>query len=187
MTHQDLIARPEVNFKYIAQVLLAVLFTWLIHEFAHWSAGELLGNEMAMTINGGYPLAGKYLSSNHAIVVDAAGPLITLLQAIVFFIIIRKNHNMLLFPFVAICLYMRVIAAFLNVVNLNDEGRISLALGLGTYTIPVLICLALFYLVYVLIRTFRPGKRFTIYTFILIMIFSSIVVLGDQAFKFRLL
>ena len=42
----------KVTFKYIFAVIGAVLFTWFIHEFAHWLTGELLGYDSVMRING---------------------------------------------------------------------------------------------------------------------------------------
>ena len=114
--------------KYTLITLLAVVFTWLFHEFMHWLTGEALGNKMVMTINSGYPESRQYVSSWHATVVSAAGPVATLVQAIVIYSLVKTRYNLVLFPFLLTCLYMRTIAGFLNFINPNDEGRVGVDL-----------------------------------------------------------
>ena len=74
--------------------LVAVAVTWLVHEFAHWSVGELLGNVMVMTLNTCYPKSGNYLADWHEVAISAAGPLITILQAFIFYFLLQKDKNL---------------------------------------------------------------------------------------------
>ena len=41
----------DQKIKYILTGILAVIFTWIIHEFAHWLTSELLGYETIMRLN----------------------------------------------------------------------------------------------------------------------------------------
>jgi FtsH-binding integral membrane protein len=159
---------------------LAVLITWLTHEFAHWTAGEILGNTMVMTLNTSYPINSTYGQAWHQHVISAAGPLVTILEAIIVFFLIRKTGNQLLFPFLLTCLYMRTLAGGMNLINLNDEGRVSQALGLGAFTMPFIVFGILFYITFATIRDQRYHTKLVVITVLLIMVFSSVIILADQ-------
>lgn len=174
-------------FAYVICVLLAVAATWLFHEFAHWVVGEMLGNHMVMTLNTSYPLLRKYEQPWHESLISAAGPLITLLQAFIFYYLIKKNSGRLMFPFLITCLYMRTLAGIMNLIHLNDEGRISKALGLGPFVLPILMVGILFYLVYEVVQDKKFKGKFITITVLLIMVFSSVLILSDQMFGIKLI
>ena len=173
--------------KYTLITLLAVVFTWLFHEFMHWLTGEALGNEMVMTINSGYPESRQYVSSWHATVVSAAGPVATLVQAIVIYSLVKTRYNLVLFPFLLTCLYMRTIAGFLNFINPNDEGRVGVDLGVGKFTLSILVVAFLFYLTYKAISNNGISRKIVIITTLVVMFLSSVLVLFDQAVKITIL
>lgn len=177
----------KIDISYIGLVLFSVLFTWELHEFAHWLTGEVLGNKMVMTLNSGYPINKEYLEVWHGYAIDLAGPLITFFQAFLVYFLIKRGASLNLFPFLFCCLYMRALAGFMNIINLNDEGRLSKVLGLGVFTLPIIISIILFYWNYKIIKTHRIKSRIVVVTLILIMVFSSLLILGDQFWKIRLL
>jgi hypothetical protein len=177
----------KVNGQYVLATFGAVLFTWELHEFFHWLAGELLGNPMAMTLNTCYPLSGNYLASWHEHVVSAAGPLITLVQAGVVFLMLKRNKTLLLFPLLLTCLYSRAMAGVMNIINPNDEGRLSLALGVDVFFLSVIVTGILFFLVYKTVKANGISTRLIVVTVLWIMLFSSILILSDQFFHIRLL
>jgi hypothetical protein len=177
----------KISFKYILVALMAVLITWVIHELAHWCTGELLGNQMVMTLNTAYPKAGKYSEEWHSTIISAAGPAITLIQALGFYFLLKRSSSNLLFPFLLTCLYMRSLAGVMNFINLNDEGRISKDLGLGSFVLPFLVFGILFYLVYSTTTTKEYRANFIAISVLLIMLFSSILILSDQAWKMIIL
>ena len=173
--------------KYTLITLLAVVFTWLFHEFMHWLTGEALGNKMVMTINSGYPESRQYVSSWHATVVSAAGPVATLVQAIIIYSLVKTRYNLVLFPFLLTCLYMRTIAGFLNFINPNDEGRVGVDLGVGKFTLSTLVVAFLFYLTYKAISNNGISRKIVIITTLVVMFLSSVLVLFDQAVKITIL
>src|SRR5687767_6621347 len=116
--------KPRVNKDYIAICIGAVIFSWLVHEGAHWAAGQLLGYDMVMTLNKGYPKEGGYTNPVHYQLISAAGPAITLLQAAFIFFYMRRRPAFLLYPFLFTCFYMRLLAMGLGFINPNDEARI---------------------------------------------------------------
>lgn len=175
--------RKSIGISYVILTAVAVLGTWLIHEFAHWTAGEMLGNTMVMTLNTSYPINSSYVQAWHQHVISAAGPLVTICEATIFFFLIRKTGNQLFFPFLLTCLYMRTLAGAMNLINLNDEGRISQALGLGAFVIPFIVFGILFYLTFASIRDQGYKAKLVVITVLLIMLFSSALILTDQMIR----
>ena len=179
------INNKSVDFNYFLITGVAVLLTWELHEFAHWVAGTLLGYNMIMTLNTGYSLEGAYES--HYQIISAAGPIITLLQAVIVFLIMRYRNIIWLYPFLFTCFYCRLFASLMSFINLNDEARISNYLGIGTFTLPVIISVILFYLVYLTSRQYGFSKKFNVINLALVILYSSLIILADQFFHIRLL
>ncbi|KAA3440390.1 hypothetical protein [Rufibacter hautae] len=175
------------TFKYVLATLAAVALSWPLHELAHWLTGELLGYDMTMTLNATYPTGRKYLHEWHGHVMSAAGPILTILQALLIYFLLKRNGTTLLFPFLVTCLYMRLMAAGISFLNPNDEARISKALGIGMFTLPLLVSGLLFFLTYDVSKARKLKTKLILWTVFLIMFFSSILILSDQAFKVKLL
>lgn len=180
-------ATAPITIQYIVVAILAVFFSWVLHEFAHWAAGTLLGNEMTMTLNTGYPVARSYIHESDAGIVSIAGPIITLLQTVIVYYMLRQNLSYVWFSFLLTPLYMRFLAAVLNLVNLNDEGRVSKALGIGTFTLPIIVVAILFALNYGIIKRRLFSTKLIVVTVFIIMLISSIIILADQAYKIHLI
>lgn len=166
---------------YACLVAGAVLFTFLVHELAHWAMGTGLGNEMRMTLNSAYPAAKIYQETWHFSLVTLAGPVITLLQALAAFFLLRSGRHPYLYPFLLTPLIMRLLAGAMNAINPNDEGRLGQALGIGLYTLPALVCSVLAILVYQTSRRHGFTASFNASSAILVVVFSSVLILADQA------
>jgi hypothetical protein len=171
-----------VTYKFILYTLLAVVFTFAVHEFSHWTVGELLGNEMRMTLNTGYPIAGRYVKDWHYPVVSAAGPLVTLLQGTIFYFLIKRYSNKNLFPFLFTCFYLELLSGVLNYRNPNDLGRIGTYLSIGLYTLPILFTAMQFMLSFKTCRREHYGWKFILTTFLLVFLFSSAWIGLNQKF-----
>ncbi|WP_339698481.1 hypothetical protein [uncultured Marixanthomonas sp.] len=178
----------KINFKYVLATLAAVLFTWLLHEFAHWGTAEALGYTAFMSLNGTSFADYKNITPWQHTIISAAGPIITLLQAVVVFLFLKYNRwNLYLYPLLFTAFYMRLLAGGMNFINPNDEGRISQFLGLGTYTIPVLVSTFLLYLLYYITKQYSLSWRFQAITLLWVMVFSAILILLDQFLGVQLL
>lgn len=178
----------KITTKYIFAGVLVVFFTWLSHEFAHWLTSEQLGYHATMRINSTSFLKGENPSEWHQTIVSAAGPILTLLQGLVIcLILVKGNWNKYLYLFLFTAFYMRFLAGLMNFINLNDEGRISEYFGLGTFTLPILVSSILFFMVYKVSRKWRLNWKFQIATILVVMIASSALVLGDQAYVIRII
>jgi len=82
---------------------------------------------------------------------------------------------------------MRFMAGFMNVFKPNDEGRVSEFLGIGLYTLSLLVCILLFFWIYSTSKEHRLSKKFNGFTFLLIILYSSALILLDQFLVPRLL
>jgi hypothetical protein len=168
------------NLQYILAAALAVFLSSLFHELAHWVTGELLGNRMAMNLNAAFPVSGDYMQPWHAHIVTAAGPIFTVLQGFVVYLLMQKYKNKFLYLFLLTPLIMRTLALFMNFLTPNDEGRISLALGLGLLTVPIVVCLILFLLTWKVSRQNGYSVRFNAVSTMLVIFFLSVVILSTQ-------
>ena len=173
----------KLSFSYVGWVLIAMLFTWLIHEFTHWFTAYALGYESRMTLNTVSLVKGSYTSEFHNHLVSATGPIITIIQAILVFVLMKKGRlDFRAWPFLFLPFYTRVLAGVMNYINLNDEGRISHALGIGDYTLSILVSAGLGYLMVKTAQREKYGSRFHWVTVLLCMFFSSVLILSDQFF-----
>jgi hypothetical protein len=168
------------NLQYVLVAALAVFLTSLLHELAHWTTGELLGNRMAMNLNAAYPVSGVYLKPWHAHIVTAAGPIFTVLQGFFVYLLTQKYKNKFLYLFLFTPFIMRTLALFMNFLNPNDEGRISLALGLGLLTVPILVCSILFLLTWRVSRQDDYSVKLNALNTVLVVFFFSVLILTTQ-------
>jgi len=121
--------------------VLVFLITNLLHESGHWLMGAALGMDMKFGLNGV-----RYLSPTEAwqrALADAAGPLVTIVQAIVAYGVVRRNASLKAFAFLYAAAFMRMVAALVSVMHPNDEARLSMYFGLGKWTLPLLVAAAL--------------------------------------------
>ena len=172
--------------KYIAVMLIATFLTFFFHEMSHWLAYELLGYDAGFTLNGA-SIKDKTieLSKTYRIVTSAAGPVFTIIQAIVFYIILKKYKSILLYPFLFLPFIMRLGAAWANRFQPNDEGRISLDLGLNLYTISGIVVAFLFILVVKISKKNQYSIILNIITFISSVILLFSLAYLDSKYKIR--
>lgn len=169
--------KHKITYQYVLISALAVVFTFLFHELTHFITGEILGYNMKMTLNSASPVSRSFANSLHENMVSISGPVFTIVQAIVFYIIIKKTKNYMLYPFLFIPFLMRIMAVVISVYNPNDEARVSEWLGIGQWTLPTLVVLFLFSLVYKSSKQQGYTFKFNITNYLLGTAFISAVVL----------
>lgn len=178
----------KVNGTYIIATAGAVLFTWLIHEFTHWVTSELFGYETVMRLNGTYTVGAVKASPLSQAIISFAAPIITVLQGFVIFIFLQvKGWNKYLYPLLFSAFYMRFLAGLMNFIKVNDEGRVGQFLGIGTFTLSIIISGLLFYMVYKTSKKYELSWKFNCWTLLFILMASSIIILSDQYFRIRIL
>lgn len=177
----------KITFRYIKAVTVAVIFTWIVHEFAHWLTSELLGYETIMRLNGTSSVNGENPTDWHKIYISASGPMVTILQGLIVFIFLKyRNWNKYLYAFLFTAFYMRFLAGLMNFINPNDEGRISAFLEIGTFTLPILVSGLLLFMVYRISKKNNLNWKFQLFTTLIVMVASSILILSDQFLGIRI-
>lgn len=134
--------------KLILTLLLSAYASYLFHEFGHWLIGALLGNEMAISLNGSWPKSGSFLKESHSLYVSIGGPGFTILQAVIALVIIEKYKSLYAYPFLIFPLVFRVFSLTLGGFRMQDEAAISGMLGWGKYTVALVVCSILLALVW---------------------------------------
>ena len=186
--YSALLQPQKINIPYLGYSLMAVLFTWLLHEFTHWVTSEGLGYDSVLRLNSVYALKGQQPTVVHKLLISVSGPVITVLQAFIVFLWLRfSKWKMHVYPFLLTPLYMRFMAGFMNSIKPNDEGKVSEFLGLGLYNLSIFVCILLFIWVYSISKRYILSWKFNGGSLLLILLFSSALILFDQFFKLQFL
>lgn len=118
--------------------LVVVFFiTNLVHEGAHWLTGAAFGFDMQFGLN-----AVRYRSPAEPwqrMLADAAGPVITILQGLAAYLLVKRSGAHIAFAFLYTAAFSRLTAGLVSVLHPNDEARVSMYWGLGKWTLPVLV------------------------------------------------
>ena len=139
--------------------LAAALCTSVVHELGHWLAGELQGAEMSYSLNGVRRIGGAVPTNAGAILIVAAGPMVTIVQALAALTLVLLTRSVLAYPFLFCAAFLRWMAAAVTVFNPNDEARLSIAHGLGTWTLPAVVVTGLVLLTVIGSRALNLGWR----------------------------
>jgi hypothetical protein len=121
--------------------------SYLFHEFGHWIVGEVLGNNMIFSLNYVWPKNGHYIDASHEVLVLIGGPAFTILLSIIFLLIIEKYSTIYAYPFVILQMVIRLFSLVCGGFDKQDEAKISSLLGLGTYTVGIIVLIVLFLMV----------------------------------------
>jgi hypothetical protein len=180
----------QMNFikflKYIGVLIIATFLTFFFHEMCHWIAYELLGYDAGFTLNGAsIKNSSLKLTKTERIITSAAGPIFTICQAIVFYIILKKNKTILLYPFLFLPFVMRLGAGWANKFMPNDEGRISLDLNLNLYAVSSIVVAFLFFLVFKVSKKNKISIVLNSITFIVSILLLLALAYLDSKYKFR--
>ncbi len=135
------------SLKFMLLFIPVAFITYAFHEFGHWIVGEVLGNKMVYSLNYVWPQSGYYIDARHGVFVSSGGPAFTILLSFLFLLIIEKYKILYAYPFVFFQMFCRFFALVFGGFGQQDEARISAILGLGTYTVAIVVLLILFLMV----------------------------------------
>jgi len=165
--------------RIILEAFIIIIATFLLHEAAHFLAGKVLGYSMWVSINHAAPTSGAFTHDLHRIIVNMAGPAITLLQAIIAFIIGMQKNSKFAFLVVFLCFYHRLTATVISLSKPNDEMRASLDLNLDAWTLPLLVTGLLMIMVILLANRTRPGWKTVALAWVGGSLAFTVVVFGE--------
>ncbi|MEK6780954.1 MAG: hypothetical protein AABY93_04580 [Bacteroidota bacterium] len=142
------IINNKIDLKLILLFIPIAYGSYLFHEFGHWIVGEILGNDMSYSLNYVWPKSGQYIDSSHDLYVSTGGPAFTILLSLIFLLIIEKYRTIYAYPVVFFQFFCRFFSIVFGGFSKQDEARISVTVGLGTYTVAIVGLLILFLIVW---------------------------------------
>jgi membrane protein DedA with SNARE-associated domain len=180
----DLI-ESSINWK-VALLFIPVAFlTYLFHESGHWIVGEVLGNDMVLSLNSAFPRNGCYIDKTHELYSSMGGPVFTILQAIIFLAIIEKIKSIYAYPVVFFAAFSRFFSIIFGGFSLQDEAKISSLLDIGTYTVAVIVLLILLLFVlrssYLLKLNMKAAGYYTVLSTLSILL---VIVINELFLKY---
>lgn len=142
--------------------------------------GTSLGYEMFVSINkAGLVDGGAYASGLHEQMVSFAGPFITLMQACLALWLIYLRRVKWAFPVLFSALMMRVMAGVVSLSNPNDEARISEWLGIGMWTLPILVVVVLLAMTVLGSRKLKLGWKAWVLSWLVSSIGITLVIFTE--------
>lgn len=166
----------KLSLKFMLLFIPVAFVTYLFHEFGHWIGGEAFGNKMAFSLNNVTPQSGSFIESNHALYSSIGGPAFTILLALIFLLIIAKYKTIYAYAFVFFQLFCRFFSLVFGGFELQDEAGISRLLGLGKYTIAIVVLLILFLIVLRASRLLRINLQKNSYIFTMSTLCNLLVI-----------
>ena len=138
----------QITLRVILFIIPIAFFTYLFHEFGHWTFGEFTGNDMTLGLNNSAPKNGYFINDSHALWSAIGGPLFTILQASIFLIVLKKTKSIYAYSIVFIAVFSRFFSIVFGGISLQDESRISSMLNINEYLIALIVLLILFILLW---------------------------------------
>jgi hypothetical protein len=163
-------------------ILVAVFFTFAVHEVAHGLMGAALGYDMEVRINGAEPVNPAGMTPVARDVITAAGPAITLVQGFAAAYLASITGWAAAFQVAAAALMMRVLAAGASLRMANDEARLGLSWDLGYWTVHVAVIGALALCMLWAARAARPSAGRFLFSILGIGAAMILVVVLERQF-----
>ena len=174
---KDDLTESRINLR-IALLFIPVGFlTYLFHEFGHWIIGEILGEKMVLSLNNAAPWNGYYVEKTHELYILIGGPAFTILQAIIFWVVIENTKSIYVYPFVFFAAFCRFFSIIFGGFNRQDEAKISSILDIGAYTVAMIVLIILLLIVWRSSKLFKLNlKAISYYT--VLSTLSILLVIG---------
>jgi hypothetical protein len=169
----------RLSLKFMLLFIPIAYASYLFHEFGHWIVGEVLGNNMAYSLNNVWPRSGHFLDPSHDLYVTIGGPAFTILLSLLFLLIIERYKTMYAYPVVLFQFVLRFLSLVAGGFAKQDEAIISVILGLGTYTVAIIVLLILFLIVIRASYLLRVGLKKNSYLFSM-SILCDVLVIGSS-------
>jgi hypothetical protein len=138
----------QISTGVVLSMIPIAFFTYLFHESGHWAFGELMGNEMTLSLNNSTPKSGHFIREFHSLVSAMGGPLFTILQALILMIITKLTASVYAYAMVFMAAFSRFFSIVFGGISLQDEARIASMLHVSAYMVASIVLLILFFLLW---------------------------------------
>lgn len=171
----------QIDWKVIVAFIPIAFFTYLFHEFGHWTFGELLGNEMTFSLNHSAPQSGYFIQRSHALWSAIGGPVFTMVQAAVFLFIASNTKSVYAYSMTFFAVFSRFFAIVFGGMNRQDEARIAAMLGWNKYLIAAIVLSMLFLILWKSSRMMKLNMKAIGY-FVVLGVLAVLMVIGVNEF-----
>ena len=163
----------------VATTFVIVIVMNVVHEAGHALAAKIFGYDALASINHVRLVPALARSAADRLVIDLAGPAVTLGIAIVAWFASRRGALSISPGILFVALSMRLIAAVASLAMPNDEARASIALGLGKWTLFAIVIAILLGLFVSAFRRARLGGRWLLGAYVGASLGFATVVFGE--------
>ena len=176
-------SQRSVDARFFLLFIPAAFFSYLFHEFGHWTVGEILGNRMVYSLNLVWPGNGHYLHASDDLFVSLGGPGFSLLQAILALLVIEQFRTLYAYPFAFFPMFNRFFSDLLGGFSKQDEARIALLLDTGTYFVAIIVLALLLLIVIRCSHRLNIGAKTNGYVVTVCTVCQLLVIGTYQLFK----
>ena len=164
--------------KNVAQLIALTIIGFILHELAHLLAALTLGHEAIIRINSVSVLSNT--SALDRVLIDFAGPIITVALAIAGLWAAVFRDSVMGFNLLVAMTAQRGLAAGMSLLAIpNDEYRIGESLGIGVWTVHIIVLAILGGLLFFAASRIRPGWMYIFWAWLGISIGTSVVVFSE--------
>ena len=171
----------QIDWKVIIAFIPIAFFTYLFHEFGHWTLGELFGNEMTLSLNNSSPQNGHFIDDSDALWSAIGGPVFTILQGLVFLLLTWLTKSIYAYSITFFAVFSRFFSILFGGINLQDEARIAEVLDLNKYFVAA-ITLSILSLILWRSNLIMKLNNKAIGYFTVLGVFAILIVIGVNEF-----
>ncbi|MBI9070861.1 MAG: hypothetical protein JEY94_04650 [Melioribacteraceae bacterium] len=167
----------KIDWKVIASFIPIAFITYIFHEFGHWTLGELLGNDMTLSLNNSTPKSGHFINESDALWSAIGGPIFTITQGLIFLLITWKTKSSIAYSIIFFAVFSRFFSIFFGGINMQDEARIASMLGINKYLITAIVLSILFLIVWKANQIMKLNLKASGY-YTVLGVFAMLIVIG---------
>lgn len=170
----------RINLSVVLLFIPIAFFTYLFHEFGHWTFGEIFGNEISISLNNSSPISGKFTNESGALWSAIGGPLFTMIQAALFLIIVFYSKSVHAFSILFIAVFSRFFSLIFGGLRLQDEARIAAMLDMNSYLVAAVVLVILSLILFQGIKRMKFNLKSVGY-FTVLGTASMLIVIGTNS------
>ncbi len=167
----------RINGTVVISFIPIAFITYIFHEFGHWIFGELLGNDMILSLNNSAPKSGYFINDSHALWSAIGGPVFTMIQALLFLLITWITKSIFAYSIVFFAAFSRFFSIVFGGINLQDEARIATMMETNKYLIAAIVLTILFLVLWRCNRIMKLNTKAVGY-FTVLGVFAILNVIG---------
>jgi hypothetical protein len=137
------LSQKPINVKFFLLFIPVAFVSYLFHELGHWSVGEILGNHMVYSLNYVWAKDGHFVHASDQLYSSIGGPAFSIFQSAFALLVIERYKALYVYPFAFFPVYNRFFSLSLGGFSKQDEAWISANLGIGTYTVAIIVLVIL--------------------------------------------